>query len=186
MSESLPQPSDFGRFLIDGAIAGAFFWLYVVLPILLFWWAASFGLWTIALQTSLWLWHYVQGQATRPLWEMLYRQLLLSWWRPVIVLGYISLALPVFSAALIRFSQTEKASSFVNLPASIALLFRHFWGFAKFLTLLWTIIFAVMLATAIAALSGVGAILFIPLVAAATWTGAYLLGELALKCSREL
>lgn len=186
MPESLPQPNDLGRFLTDGAIVVAFFWLYIMLPVMLYWWVASFGLWTLALQISLWLWHHLQGQASPPLWEMLYAQLVLSWWRPVIVLGYISLALPVFSAAVVRFSQTGKAGSFFNLPACVALLFRHFFGFAKFLVLLWCMMAAVISITAIAALSGIGVILFFPLMSAAIWTSAYLLGALTEKCSNKL
>ena len=186
MAEYLPQPGDLGRFLTDGAIVVAFFWLYIVLPVLLIWWSASFGLWTIGLQTFLWLWHYLQGEATPSLWDMLYRQLLLSWSRPAIEFAYLSLASPVFTAAIIRFSQTGKAGSFFNLPASVALVCRHIFGFAKFLVLQAAIMFVVILVAAIAALSGIGAILLIPLVAAATWTSTYFLGELAQKCSAKL
>ena len=186
MAEALPQPENLGRLLLDGAIIGAFFWLYIVLPVLLIWWLFSFGMWTVGLQVSVWLWHYLQGQATPNFWDMLYRQVLLSWWRPVMVFGYVSLASPVFAAAVIRFSQTGRAGTFFNLPASIALVFRRFLGFTKLLVLQWLIVFTVVVAGLIGAMAGIGVVLFVPLVAAATWTLTYLLGELAVKCSAKL
>jgi hypothetical protein len=185
-ADLLPRPYNLGRLLMDGTIVVACFWLYIIIPLLLMWWSMSFGPWTVGLNTVVWLLHHLRGEATPSLWDMLYRQLLYFGARPLIAMAYLALASPLFTAAAILFAQTGRASSFFNLPASLVLVFHRFSGFAKLLAVQAAVVLVTILAALIAAASGIGAIAVILLVAGATWTITYYLGNLAHTCKGRI
>ncbi len=180
-SDLLPRPEAFGRMFVDGLTVAAFFCLYIAIPVTIGWIATSLGALSFVVPLLHWSWDYLHNRATVPIADMLGSILVNYLIHRALVLLYLVLAWPLFTAAGIRFVLTRKTASFFELPSCFDILFHNFGAILKFLILSALVSVAVAVADAIAAPTGIGLPLAIPIGAAGVWSITYLFANLAAK-----
>jgi hypothetical protein len=180
-ADLLPRPERFGRMFLDGLIVSLFFCAYLLLPVTLAWMITSLESFDFVVPAITWGWHLVRGEVAGNLLEILTGVLVEHIKHRAMIVLYLLIAWPLFTAAGIRFVLTRKATSFFHLPGCIGILFQNFGAFIQFFVLATLAAIAVTVADALVAPTGIGAPLIIPLGAAGVWVLTYLFGSLAVK-----
>ncbi len=176
----LPEPGDLSKLLGNGLIIMVAEFFYFVIPLGLFALASQgrylLEVWEIVLA----LWKFIGHGPQEPLWSNLGRRVfdfLVDSGGPVV---YLAFATPMWAAAKVRLVVTGSAFSFLNLFASVGLIFRHFSSLLKYLFLS---LFADFVSTSLLGASIItgplSALVVIAIPTAKCWTSARFLGEFA-------
>jgi hypothetical protein len=184
--DSLPRPESFGRILLDGLTVALFFSLYILIPVTLAWIATSLSALSLVFPAAEWIWHYLRGEAVANVQDVLTRIFIHYIEQRAMILVYLILAWPLFTAAGVRFVLTRQAMSFFQLPACLSLLFEHFGAILKFLVLSALVAIGVAVTDILVAPTGIGVPLTIPLGAAGIWAMTWLFANLAAKVQPSL
>jgi hypothetical protein len=177
----LPRPDGFGRMFRDGLTVAFFSCFYFLVPVTLAWMATTLSATSFLMPALQWGWGYLHGIRTLGLADVVSGVFVSYLMQRAVILLYLVLGWPLFTAGAIRFVLSRQATSFFHLPACVGLLFRHFGAFVKFLLLTALAAIAITIADALAASTGVGAPLVIPMGAAGVWTMSYLFANLAAR-----
>jgi len=166
---------------LDGLIVTFFFCLYFLVPVTLAWMTTALQPMDFLVPATKWGWHLVRGDVVGNLTDIFEGVL----WRYVqtraMIVLYLVLAWPLFTAAGIRFVLTREAASFVLLPACLGILFRRLGAFLKFLILAGLTAVAILILDIVTSSTGIGVPLTIPIGAAGIWVLTYLFANLAVK-----
>ena len=176
----LPEPSEMGKLLVNGTIIMLAEFFYFVLPLGLLA-LASNGRFVVDLwELVVLLWKFFWQKQHEPLWSYLARGLFALMADSAAPAAILAVATPMWAAAKVRFVVTGSASSFVNLFASVGLIFRHFGGLLRYL------FFSLLADSVSAAIIGASTItgplatlVVIAIPAAKCWVSSRFLGEFA-------
>jgi hypothetical protein len=182
----LPRAERFGRMLLDGLIVSFFFCAYILIPVTLAWMITSLENLDFIIPAIEWVWHVLRGQVAGNFIDIMTGVVIEHIKHRAMIILYLLLSWPVFTAAGIRFVLTRKASSFFHLPACLGILFRNFGAILQFLLLAGMTAVAITVADAFAASTVIAAPLMILVGAAGIWILTYLYGNLALKVQPSL
>ncbi|MEN1679430.1 MAG: DUF4013 domain-containing protein [Planctomycetota bacterium] len=174
----LPEASGILKYVTNGCVLWFFTLAYTLVPPLLI---VSLGIggWWDTVCDIVTLVKILIGQSDESLWAFLVNEGMetLACMAIVFVWGIVSI--PLYRAAVIRYSVSGNLAAFWNLPASCRFLFSRPWSFTKmYLTsaLTWAVVGSV--ASAIAA-TGVGALaVFLVVPAMYFWSSGYEYGRL--------
>jgi len=177
----LPRADRFGRMLLDGLTVSFFFCAFILIPVTVAWTITSLEKLHFVIPAVTWAWHYFKGEAVGNLLDVLAGVVLENLKHRAMIMLYMLISWPLFTAAGIRFVLTREAISFIHLPDCLGMLFANFGAFFQFFFLAGITAIAVTIGDAFVAATIIAAPMMILLGAAGIWVLTYLFAELAEK-----
>jgi hypothetical protein len=165
--------------LLDGLTVSFFFCAFILIPVTVAWMITSLEQANFLIPVAKWVWHYFKGDAVGSLMDVLVAVVLNHIKHRAMIVLYLLISWPLFTAAGIRFVLTRDAVSFFHLPDCLGILFENFGAFLRFFFLAGVTAVAVTIGDAMVAATVIAAPMMILLGSAAIWILTYLFADLA-------